>query len=108
MLDYSIEEKDLRILTTTNFSFKTHQNYILNKAITQFNLLRRTYHFVNNSSKPRTLYLTLIRSLSYHASQICRPNGSAVEPFENFQKRCIKWIFTESYISYSESEYFKN
>ena len=93
ILDYALEEKDLGILTTPNFSFKTHQNYILNKAITQFNLLRRTCHFVNNSSKRRTLYLTLIRSVINHASQIWRPNGSAIESFENFQKRCIKWIF---------------
>ena len=106
ILDYALEEKDLGILTTPNFSFKTHQNYILNKAITQFNLLRRTCHFVNNSSKRLTLYLTLIRSLFNHASQTWRPNGSAIEPFENFQKRCIKWIFKESYMSYSESEYY--
>ena len=106
ILDYALEEKDLGILTTPNFSFKTHQNYILSKAITQFNLLRRTCHFVNNSSKRRTLYLTLIRSLFNHASQFWRPNGSAIEPFENFQKRCIKWIFKECYMSYSESEYY--
>ena len=106
ILDYSLEEKIFGILTTPNFSFKTHQNYILNKAIIQFKLLRRTCHFVNNSSKCRTLCLTLIRSLFNHASQIWRPNDSAIEPFENFQKRCIKWIFKKSYMSYSESEYY--
>ena len=53
-----------------------------------------------------SLYLTLIRSLFNHASQIWRPNGSAIQPLENFQKRCIKWIFKESYMSYSESEYY--
>ena len=60
ILDYSIEEKHLGILVTPKFGFKSHQNYILNKAITQFNLLRRTCHFVNCSKKRRTLYMTLV------------------------------------------------
>ena len=55
ILDYTHEEKDLGILTTSKFCFKAHQNYILSKAITQFNLLRRTCLYVNNTKKRRTL-----------------------------------------------------
>ena len=107
ILGYTDEEKDLGILTTTKFSFKAHQTFILNKAVTQFNILRRTYHFVNNSKKRRTLYLTLVRSLFNHCSEIWCPSGQAVVPFENFQKRCIKWILKETYMPYSESEYYE-
>ena len=90
ILDYAPEEKELGILVTSKFSFKAHQTYILNKAVTQFNLLRRTCHFVNNVRKRRTLYISLIRSLFNHCPQVWRPVGSAVDPFEAFQKRCIK------------------
>ena len=48
ILEYCTEEKNLGIISTPKFSFKPHQTYILNKAITQFNLLCRTCHFVNN------------------------------------------------------------
>ena len=92
---------------TTKFNFKAHQTFILNKAVTQFNILRRTCHFVNNSNKRRTLYLTLVRSLFNHCSEIWCPSGQAVVPFENFQKRCIKWILKETYMPYSESEYYE-
>ena len=101
------KEKDLGILTTPKFGFKLHQTYILNKAITQFNLLRRTCHFINNTCKRRTLYLTLVRSLFNHCSQIWRPIGPAVALFENFQKRCVKWALRESFVCYSETEYLE-
>ena len=105
ILDYTDEEKDLGILTTTKFSFKAHQAFILNKAVTQFNILRRTCHFVKNSKKRRTLYLTLVRSLFNHCSEIWCPSGQSVTPFENLQKRCVKWILKETYMQYSHSEY---
>ena len=106
ILDYTHEEKDLGILTTSKFCFKAHQNYILSKAITQFNLLRRTCHYVNNTKKRRTLYITLIRSLFNHCSHIWKPVGSAVVPFESLQKRCIKWINREGFKLYDNKEYF--
>ena len=51
IFDYTPEEKDLGICVTSKFGFKAHQTYILNKAVTQFNILRRTCHFVNNKRK---------------------------------------------------------
>ena len=105
ILDYNPEEKDFGVLVTSTFSFKSHQTYILNKAVTQFNILRRTCHFVNNNGKRRTLYISLVRSLFSHCSQIWSPVGPAVEPFEAFQKRCVKWIHKESFTHYNEREY---
>ena len=105
ILDYTPEGKDLGVLVTSKFSFKSHQTYILNKAVTQFNILRRTCHFVNNTRKRRTLYISLVRSLFSHCSQIWSPVGPAVEPFEAFQKRSVKWIHKESFTHYNEREY---
>ena len=91
---------------TSRFNFKTHQDYIINKATTQFNLLRRTCHFIGNTKKRRTLYLTLVRSLFNHFSHIWRPVGTAIVQFEALQKRCIKWIFKKSYEPYNDRYYF--
>ena len=90
VLDYTNEEKDLGVLMTSRFNFKTHQDYIINKVTTQFNLLRRTCHFIGNTKKRRTLYLTLVRSLFNHCSHIWRPVGPAIVQFEALHKRCIK------------------
>ena len=64
------------------------------------------FHFVNNTQKRRTLYLTLVRSLFEHGSQIWSPVGtSAITSFENFQKSCIKWIVHEQFKPYREADY---
>ena len=107
LLDYCTEEKDLGIIITSKFSFSNHQHVVLSKAINQFNLLRRTCHFVKNSYKRRTLYLTLVRSLIEHGSQIWSPSISALIKFENFQKSCVKWILKEQFTSYNEAEYLE-
>ena len=90
LLDYRTEEKDLGIIITNKFHFTNHHHDILSKAINQFNLLRRTCHFVKNIQKRRTLYLALVRSLLDHGSQVWSPNINALNQFENFQKSCVK------------------
>ena len=81
LIDYCTKEKDLGIIITNKFHFSNHQQEVLSKAINQFNLLRRTCHFVKNSRKRRTLYLTLVRSLLEHGSQIWSPNISTLNKF---------------------------
>ena len=88
IMDYFEEEKDLGITITSKFKFSNHRQEILSKVINQFNLLRRICHFVKNSQKRRTLYLSLVRSLFEHGSQIWSPNISTVNNFESFQKSC--------------------
>ena len=105
ILDYCNTEKDLGILINNKFNFKDHRNLILSKAINQFNLLRQTCHFVKNPSKRRTLYLTMIRSLFEHGSQIWSPASENIDTFESFQKLCVKWILLEQYKSYTELDY---
>ena len=107
VLDYTNEEKDLGVLTTTKFTCKAHQDYVIKKATAQFNLLRRTSHFVKNIKKRRTLYLTLIRNLFNHCSHVWKPVGPATVHFEALQKRCIKWILKESFQAYTDILYLK-
>ena len=51
LLHYCDEEKDLGIITPSKFNYKVHRTYILDKANKQFNLLRRSCHFVKNTKK---------------------------------------------------------
>ena len=107
LLDYCTEEKDLGIIITDKFHFTNHHHEILSKAINQFNLLRRTCHFVKNSHKRRTPYLVLVRSLLDHGSQVWCPNINALNHFENFQKSCVKWIVKEQFTHYNEVDYLE-
>ena len=70
ILDQVDSETDLGLLITKKLNWSHHHNVVLSKAINQFNLLRRTCHFVKNPTKKRTLYLTIVRSLFEHASII--------------------------------------
>ena len=61
----------------------------------------RTCHFVQNISKKRTLYLTLVRSIFERCSVVWRPyNQTRISKFESIQKRAIKWILSEEFSSY--------
>ena len=105
-LNYCDNEKDLGIVLSNRFSFNNHHKEIPSKAVDQFNLVRRTCHFIKNSQKRKTLYLTLIRSIFEHGSQIWNPNGStAVCKFENFQISGIKWILHEQFVPHYEVDY---
>ena len=108
LLDYCDEEMNLRIVMTKRFNFNNHRSEILSKAVTKFNLHRRTCHFLRNPQKRRTLYLTLIRSLFEHGSQVWSPvNTSTIISFENFQKSCMKWILREQFLPYHEIDCLK-
>ena len=108
LLDYVTSETDLGLVVHEKLKWTNHQAAILSKALCQFNLLRRTCHFVKNRHKKRTLYLTIVRSLFEHCSSIWCPTLEAItNKFEPFQKRCVKWILNEQFHSYSEYDYLK-
>ena len=104
LLEYADSEKDLGVYINKDFNFTEHCNSILSKANQQYGLLKRTCNFVNDTRRRRVLYLTLARSQFNHCSTIWRPteitNKTLVEKFENFQKKCIKWILCEEEYSY--------
>ena len=72
-----------------------------------FGLIKRTCHFVINSTRKRTLYLALIRSHFEHCSIIRRPAlDTHLDRFESLQKNTIKWILNENFVSYSDKEIY--
>ena len=90
-LDYAETEKDLGVDINTKFSFNEQCERLLSKANQQFGLTKRTCFFVNDVTRKRTLYLTLIRSQFEHCAPIWRPyNETMVKKFETFQKKCVK------------------
>ena len=106
ILDYCTKEKDLGIIVQNRLSWAAHSTSILSIATSRFNILRRTCHFIKNASKRRTLYLTMVRSLFEHGSVVWSPSAkTTLENFEAFQKRCIKWILNEQFVSYSKADY---
>ena len=106
ILDYCEYEKDLGIHVHERLQWSMHYTSLLAKATQQFNLLRRTCHFVKNQKHKRALYLTMVRSIFEHGSVLWSPSAlSIMDKFEAIQKRSVKWILNEQFYSYS-SEYY--
>ncbi len=96
LLNYEDSEKDLGVLINPSFSFNSQCESLLLKASQQFGLVKRTCHFVKDIKRRRALYLIMVRSQFEHCSQIWRPNTKTmIDKFEQFQKKCIKWILSE-------------
>ena len=68
----------------------------------------RTCHFTSNKRQKRAFYLTIVRSIFEHDSIIWSPQASTyLNKFENIQKRAIKWINGEYFVSYNDFEFFE-
>ena len=107
LLDYVVSEKDLGVDINSRFNFSEHCDRILSKANQQFGLTKRTCYFVNDIRRKRALYLTLIRSQFEHCSPIWRPTSDTlISKFENFQKKCLKWILSEECLHYGIKEIY--
>ena len=95
-IDFSVCEKDLGVLVNERFRWEDHHYKVLNKAHQMLGFTKRTCHFISDTRKRRTLYLSLVRSNFEHASIIWRPTTeTAVNEFEQLQKKSIK-VDTES------------
>ena len=100
-------EKDLGVLISNRLSYEEHRNSILASQRQKLGLLKRHSKLARTPPERKTLYLSLVRSLLEHCSQIWRPTSTAgIEKLEKLQKRAIKWILDEENSSYSEVEYF--
>ena len=70
-------------------------------------LIKRTCHFLVNSKRKRTLYLSIVRSQFEHCSIIwCPVTASKLNDFEIIQKNAIKRILNEEFSSYSNYEIY--
>ena len=70
LLCYAASEKDLGVFIYSTLNFNGHCEKLLNKANQQYELLKRTYHFVTNMKRRRVLYLTLVSGQLKHCSQV--------------------------------------
>ena len=86
VIDYENSEKDLGVIVNNEFTWHKHQQPIITKASQMLGLTKRTYHFVTNRNRKRTLYLTLVRSLFEHCVTVWRPTETAnIDKFERLQ-----------------------
>ena len=67
---------------------------------------KRTCHFISDIRKRRSLYLFLVRSNFEHATIIWRPE-TAINEFEQLQKKALKWILNEENLHYDDEAYVK-
>ena len=107
ILDYEESEKDLGVIVNSKFSWIEHQSLIISKASQMLGLTKQTCHFLMNSTRNSTLYMSLVRSQFEHCSVIWRPdNITQLQKFETIQKNTIKWILNEEFLSYSDQEVY--
>ena len=103
ILNYEECEKDLGIIVNSIFSWLDHQSLVTSKASQMLGLTKRTCHFLTNSNRKRTLYISLVGSQFEHCSAIWRPiKLTELQKFEAVQKNAIKWILNEEFLSYSD------
>ena len=107
-IDYSVCEKDLGVLVNEKFRWEDHHSKILNKAHQMLGFTKRTCHFISDIRKRRSLYLSLVISNFEHASIIWRPTTeTAINEFEQLQKKALKWILNEENLHYDDEAYVK-
>ena len=107
-LVYVDGEKDLGVMVTSSLDWKEQCSKVLSKANQKLGMARRNCHFVIDSNRRRVLYLTLVRSQFEHCSIIWRPvTKTQINCLEGLQKRAIKWILHEEYMSYSQFTYIQ-
>ena len=91
LLSYADSEKDLGVLVNNE-----QCEILLTKANQKFGILKRTCHFVTCKNRRRVLYLAPVRCQFEHCSPVWRPGSiTMMSKFESFQKKCLKWIFSE-------------
>ena len=107
-LEYIESEKDLGVMVTSSLDWKEQCSKVLSKANQKLGMARRNCYFVIDSNRRRVLYLTLVRSQFEHCSIIWRPvTKTQINCLEGLQKRAIKWILHEEYMSYSQFTYIQ-
>ena len=67
---------------------------------------KRTCHFIKDTRKRRSLYISLVRSNFEHGSIIWRPiTETEISDFEKLEKKALKWILNEENMHYDDETY---
>ncbi len=108
-IEYTDIEKDLGVHIHCKLDWSHHCNSLYSKANQRLGLLKRTCSFIKNMTKRRTLYLSQVRSQFEHWTIIWRPSTKTViDKLESVQKRGLKWILNDAYISLGDNQkYFQ-
>ena len=102
------KETDLGVLTNNKLSPTEHQKNVVSKASQRLGLVKRVSELVKCPLKKKNLYVSLVRSIFEHCSQVWRPTSdSSLLKFERLQKRATKWIFGEPEASYDHDMYIE-
>ncbi len=103
-IEYMAIEKDLGVNINSKLDWSEHCNIIYSKANQRFGLLKRSCNFTKNSSKRRAFYLSQVRSHFEHCTIVWRPSAqTSIDKIESIQKRALKWIINDAYISFSDN-----
>lgn len=99
-IEYTDIEKDLGVHINNKLDWSHHCDTIYSKASQRLGLLKRTCYFTKNTNKRRAFYLSQVRSHFEHCTIIWRPHSeTTVEKLESIQKRGLKWILNDMYLS---------
>ena len=102
-INYTELEKDLGIHIQGKLDWSQHCNKLYSKANQRLGLLKRTCHFTKNISKRRAFYLSQVRSQFEHCTVIWRPSSETmVDKLESLQKRSLKWVLKNLYMSFGD------
>ena len=71
-----LEEKDPRVIISSNLSWNSHVMHIVLKTNRMLGLLKRTCPLITDVEVRRTLYLSLVKSQLSYATEVWSPEVS--------------------------------
>ena len=108
IIEFCENERDLGVIVSSNFKWNEQHDKILKKTHQMLGFTKRTCHFIKDTRKRRSIYLSLVRSNFEHGSIIWRPiTETEISDFEKLQKKALKWILKEENMHYDDETYRK-
>ena len=108
IIEFCENKRDLGVIVSSNFKWDEQHDKILKKTHQMLGFTKRTCHFIKDTRKRRSIYLSLVRSNFEHGSIIWRPiTETEISDFEKLQKKALKWILKEENMHYDDETYRK-
>ena len=108
IIEFCKNERDLGVIVSSNFKWDEQHDKILKQTHQMLGFTKRTCHFIKDTRKRRSIYLSLVRSNFEHGSIIWRPiTETEISDFEKLQKKALKWILKEENMHYDDETYLK-
>ena len=108
IIEFCENERDLGVIVSSNFKWDEQHDKTLKKTHQMLGFTKRTCHFVKDTRKRRSIYLSLVKSNFEHGSIIWRPiTETKISDFEKLQKKALKGILKEENMHYDDETYRK-